>query len=70
VGLANIALKNAIQVGNDQTKSDYQDKMLHRAYNKYLDILTHDHTNAYAAVGMANVLAFFNKTDDAMEIYK
>ena len=41
-----------------------------KAYNKYLEILYHDQTNCYASVGLANVLAFFNKTEDAMEIYK
>lgn len=41
-----------------------------KAYDKYLDILYHEQSNSYAALGVANILAFFNKVDDAVEIYK
>jgi len=41
-----------------------------KAFNKYLEILAHDQTNCYASLGIANVLAFFNKNEDALEIYK
>ena len=41
-----------------------------KAYHKYLDILAHDQNNCFACLGVANVLAFFNKNEDAKEIYK
>ena len=44
--------------------------MLLKACNKYLAVLAHDQTNAYACIGLANVLAIFNKTEDAVEIFK
>lgn len=44
--------------------------MLHKALTKYLDVLAHDHSNSYACIGLANVFAFFNKTEDALEILK
>ena len=33
-------------------------------------MLAHDLRNGFACLGAANVLAFFNKTEDAQEIYK
>jgi len=54
---------------NSKDNSD-QDKLLIKSYNKYLEILAHDQTNCFAVLGIANVLAFFNKTEDAQEIYK
>lgn len=47
-----------------------QDKLLVKAYHKYLDILYHDQTNCFAALGLGNILAYFNKTEDAQEIFK
>ena len=41
-----------------------------KAYNKYLEILAHDQSNCYACVGLGNILAYFNKSEDAMEIFK
>lgn len=68
MGLANITFKQAMAV-KDNSNGE-QDKLLVKAYNKYLEILSHDHTNCYASVGLANILAFFNKTEDAQEIYR
>lgn len=68
IALATIALKNAFNC--KEYGSGEQDKLLVKAYNKYLDILAHDQGNTYACMGLANVLAFFNKTEDAQEIYK
>lgn len=77
VGLANVAFKNALiitepgsAVARDPNACSEQDRLMVKAYNKYLDILVHDQSNSYAAVGVANALAFFNKVDDASEIYK
>ena len=68
LALANIAFKNALD--RKSNNKGEQDRLLVKAYNKYLDILAHDQTNCFACIGLANVLAFFNKTEDAMEIYK
>lgn len=68
LGLADITFKSAIE-SKSILKAD-QDRLLLKAYHKYLEVLAHDHTNCYASIGVANVLAFFNKTDDALEIYK
>lgn len=68
LGLANICFKNAL--GIKDGGGGEQDRMLVKAYNKYLEILYHDQTNCYACIGLANILAFFNKTEDALEIYK
>lgn len=67
VGLAHIAFQQAMKLGESPSE---QDRLLVKAYNKYLDILAHDHSNAYASLGLANVLAFFGKTEDASEIYR
>lgn len=68
MALATIALKNAINC-KEQYQGE-QNKLLIKALNKFMDILAYDQSNAYACFGLANVLAFFNKTDDAIEIYK
>lgn len=66
LGLADIAFRNAI----DSKGASDQDKLLIKAYGKYLEILSHDQQNQFACLGIANVLAYFNKVDDAVEIYK
>ena len=65
LGLANITYHQAMAA-----KDSEQDRLLVKAYNKYLEILAHDQSNCYACIGLANVLAFFNKTEDAQEIFK
>jgi len=67
LGLANITFRQALGVKDNGSE---QDRLLVKAYNKYLEILYHDQTNCYACVGLANILAFFNKTEDALEIFK
>lgn len=67
LGLANIAFRNAL---NCRINNNEQDRLLVKAYNKYLEILAHDQSNCFACLGVANVLAFFNKIEDAQEIYK
>ena len=32
--------------------------------------MAHDQTNCFAALGLGNILAYFNKTEDAQEIFK
>jgi len=66
IGLATIAFQQAM---NSKDNKD-QDQLLIRSYNKYLEILSHDQSNCFAVLGVANVLAYFNKTEDAQEIYK
>ena len=68
LGLANITYRQAMTT--KQNGNGEQDKLLIKAYNKYLEILFHDQTNCFASVGLANVLAHFNKTEDALEIFK
>lgn len=68
LGLANIWYKQAMDT-TDNANGE-QDKLLVKAYNKYLEILYHDQSNCYACVGLANILAYFNKTEDALEIFK
>jgi hypothetical protein len=68
IGLANIAFKQAVE-DKSNVKGE-QDRLLVRAYNKYMEILAHDQSNCYACIGLANVLAYFNKTEDALEIFK
>ena len=73
MGLANIAFHNALVCGKalgQNMGKGQQDALMVKSYNKYLDVLTHEQANSYAALGVANVLAFFNKVDDAVEIYK
>lgn len=68
LGLATLAYKKGLEA--KQTDQDSQDRLLVRAYNKYLDILATDQTNCFACIGLANILAYFNKTEDAQEIFK
>ena len=68
LGLANICFRQALNT-RDNSNGE-QDRFLVKAYNKYLEILYHDQTNCYACIGLANVLAYFNKTEDALEIFK
>lgn len=68
IGLANIAFKQAVE--DKSSIKGEQDRLLVRAYNKYMEILAHDQSNCYAGIGLANVLAFFNKTEDALEIFR
>ena len=65
LGLANLSYKQAMEAPSDQ-----QDRALVKAYNKYLDILAFDQSNCFACIGLANILAFFDKTEDAQEIFK
>lgn len=67
VGLANVAFRHAVTCN---TSEQEQDKLLGKAYTKYLDVLAHDLRNGFACLGTANVLAYFNQTNDAQEIYK
>jgi hypothetical protein len=68
IGLANIAFKQAVD--EKLNINGEQDRLLVRAYTKYMEILAHEQTNCYACIGLANVLAFFNKIEDALEIFK
>jgi hypothetical protein len=38
--------------------------------DKYISVLEGDEANCFAALGVANILAEFGKTSEAMEIYK
>ena len=68
LSLANIAFREAIEC--KENSNNEQDKLLVKAYHKYLEILAHDQNNCFACIGVANVLAHFNKNEDAQEIYK
>jgi len=68
LGLANLAYKKGMDLKLEN--QDQQDRLLVRAYNKYLDILANDQSNCFACIGLANILAYFNKTEDAQEIFK
>ena len=63
--MANIAFREAIMC-----KTGEKDKLLSRAYHKYIEILAHDYNNCFACLGVANVLAIYGQVEDAKEIYR
>jgi len=52
------------------TSGQEQEQYLKKAHEKYSSILFFDHTNCFAALGLANILAFTDKPDEAIEMYK
>lgn len=67
VGLANI---NYEQSTRCRENLQHQEMLLKKAMDKYVNVLEIDEANAYAALGVANVLAEHNKLSEALEIYK
>jgi hypothetical protein len=44
--------------------------LLKKAMDRYIIVLETDETNAFASLGVANVLAEHNKITESMEVYK
>lgn len=44
--------------------------LLKKAMDRYITVLETDETNAFASLGVANVLAEHNKVTESMEVYK
>jgi thioredoxin-like negative regulator of GroEL len=65
--VANIYYEWSTRLRDDELK---QSDLLKRANEKYMSVLEFDESNLYAAMGIACVLAEFNKVEEAVEILK
>ena len=67
LSVANIYYEWSTRLRDDDNK---QAEFLQRANEKYKMVLEHDESNIFAAMGIACVLAEFNKVEEAVEILK
>ncbi|CDW71106.1 rna polymerase-associated protein ctr9 homolog [Stylonychia lemnae] len=67
IGMANLKYEISTRIRQDVKQ---QESYLRNAMDKYIAVLETDESNAFAALGVANVLAEHGKTSESMEIYK
>lgn len=67
---ANINYEMAYQARGEKYKKEEFEKRIMKALTFYYAALEIDSQNVYAAIGIANVLAEFNHTGQALDVYK
>lgn len=67
---ANINYEMAYQARGEKYKKDEFEKRILKALTFYYAALELDSQNVYAAIGIANILAEFNQTGQALDVYK
>ena len=67
IGQGNINFEWAIRSREELQK---QQHFLQKAMGKYIQVLENDESNCAASIGVANVLAEFNKIGESLDLFK
>lgn len=67
IGKANINYEQSTRCRDDPHKQSF---FLNKAMNTYIEVLERDECNAFASLGIANILSEYGKVQEALEIYK